>query len=151
MAFNNVKDVVNGGEGTAFATINGNIENLAYIKKVEAKVEKNKEDVLVLGRRGTGSKAKGWKGSGTLTIYYVTSIFRQLMNTYNKTGKDTYFDIQVTNEDKGSATGKQTVVLKNCNIDSVILTKMDLEATAMDDEVSFTFDDYEILDSFTEL
>lgn len=151
MAFNNVKDVINGGEGTAFATINGNIENLAYVKKVEAKVEKNKEDVVVLGRRGTGSKAKGWKGSGTLTIYYVTSIFRQLMNTYNKTGKDTYFDIQVTNEDDGSATGKQTVVLKNCNIDSVILTKMDIEATALDEEVSFTFDDFEILNSFTTL
>lgn len=151
MAFNNVKDVVNGGEGTAFATINGNIENLAYVKKVEAKVEKNKEDVPVLGRRGTGSKAKGWKGTGTLTIYYVTSIFRQLMNTYNKTGKDTYFDIQVTNEDDSSATGKQTVVLKNCNIDSVILTKMDIEATALDEEVSFTFDDFEILDSFTTL
>jgi hypothetical protein len=151
MAFNKANDVVNGGEGTAFATINGNIENLAYVKKVEAKVEKNKEDVAVLGRRGTGSKAKGWKGTGTLTIYYVTSIFRQLMNTYNKTGRDVYFDIQVTNEDEGSATGKQTVVLKNCNIDSVILTKMDIEATALDEEVSFTFDDFEILDSFTTL
>jgi len=151
MAFKNVKDVVNGGEGTAFANINGSIENLAYVKKVEAKVDKNKEEILVLGRRGTGSKAKGWKGTGTLTIYYVTTIFRKLMADYNKTGKDVYFDIQVTNEDLASATGKQTVVLKNCNIDSVIIAKLDIEATAMDEEISFTFDDFEILNSFTKL
>jgi hypothetical protein len=151
MAFMNVKDVVNGGEGTAFVTIAGSIEDLAYVKKVEAKVEKNKEEIVTLGRRGTGSKAKGWKGTGTMTIYYVTSIFRKLMSDYNKTGKDTYFDMQVTNQDPASATGKQTVVLKNCNIDSVIIAKLDIEATALDEEISFTFDDFEVLDSFTVL
>ncbi|KNY26323.1 phage tail tube protein [Pseudobacteroides cellulosolvens] len=151
MAFNNVKDVINGGEGTAFATINGNIEELAYVKKVEAKIEKNKEEVKTLGKRGTGSKSRGWKGTGTMTIYYITSIFRNLMSEYNRTGKDTYFDIQVTNEDPASATGKQTTVLKNCNIDGVILAKLDVDATALDEEISFTFDDFEVLDSFSNL
>ncbi|KNY25005.1 phage tail tube protein [Pseudobacteroides cellulosolvens] len=151
MAFNNVKDTVSGAEGIAFATINGNIEELAYLKKVEFKVEKNKEEVKTLGKRGTGSKTRGWKGTGSMTIYYMTSIFRNLMSDYNKTGKDTYFDIQVTNEDSASETGKQTTVLKNCNIDGVIIAKLDIDATAMDEEISFTFDDFEILDSFNNL
>jgi len=151
MAFLNEKDTINGGEGTAYATINGSIEELAYLKKIEAKVDKDKEDIKVLGRRTTGSKTRGLKGTGTMTIYYITSIFRKLMSDYIKTGKDTYFDIQVTNQDPSSSTGKQTTVLKNCNIDSVIIAKLDIEATAMDEEVSFTFDDFEILDSFTHL
>lgn len=151
MAFNNVKDTVSGAEGIAFATINGNIEELAYLKKVEFKVEKNKEEVKTLGRRGTGSKTRGWKGTGSMTIYYMTSIFRNLMSDYNRTGKDVYFDIQVTNEDPASETGKQTTVLKNCNIDGVIIAKLDIDATAMDEEISFTFDDFEILDSFNSL
>ena len=106
MAFLEAKDTINGGEGTAYATINGNIEELAYVKKIEAKVDKEKEEIKVLGRRGTSSKAKGLKGTGTMTIYYTTSIFRKLMSDYNKTGKDTYFDIQITNEDPASASGK---------------------------------------------
>ena len=43
-----------------------------------------------------------------------------MMLEYIKTGRDTYFDIQVINEDPTSSVGKQTVVLKKVNIDSFI-------------------------------
>ena len=50
----------------------------------------------------------------------------------------------------GSAgAGRQTVVLKNCNLDSVVLAKLNVEADNLDEEVSFTFDGAEILDSFS--
>ena len=67
---------------------------------------------------------------------------------YAKTGEDTYFTVTVVNDDKGSTVGKQTIVLYNCNIDSVMLAKLDTESDALEEDIDFTFDDFDILDSF---
>ena len=83
-----------------------------------------------------------------MTIYYVTSIFRKMALKYAKTGKDTYFNITIVNEDPTSTIGKQTIVLYNCNIDSVILAKLDTESDVLDEDIDFTFDDFDVLDSF---
>jgi hypothetical protein len=101
-----------------------------------------------LGRRGTQHKATGWNGTGSMTIYYVTTRFRQLMLDYIKTGKDVYFDIQIVNEDPTSSIGRQTVVLKNVNLDNVIMAKVDTESEFLEEETNFTFDDVDILESF---
>ena len=37
-----------------------------------------------------------------MTIYYVTSLFRELMLDYIRSGKDTYFDLVVVNDDPNS-------------------------------------------------
>lgn len=156
MAFLNARDTLSGQEGTAFATItdeNGGKQNeeMFYVKKLEAKVEKDKTDIKTLGRRGTQHKANGWKGTGSMTIYYVTTLFRQMMLDYISTGKDSYFDLKVTNEDPASAAGKQTIILKNVNLDSVIMASLDTDSTALEEEVSFTFDGVEIESSFNDL
>jgi len=148
VGFFKADDTISGQEGRAYATINGRIEEMFYVKSLEATVEKQKGEMKALGRRGTQNKAAGWKGTGSMTIYYATTLFRQLMLDYIKTGKDTYFDIQIVNEDPGSSIGKQTVVLKRVNIDSVLFAKVDVDSDMMDEEVSFTFDDADILDSF---
>ncbi|WP_282938990.1 phage tail tube protein [Paenibacillus sp. RC67] len=148
MSFLKANDTISGQEGRAYATINGQVEEMFYIKKLEGKVEKEKSEVKTLGRRGTQHKAKGWKGSGSMTIYYVTSVFREMMLDYIKKGKDTYFDVQVINEDPSSSVGKQTVVLKGVNLDSVIMALLDTGSDALEEEVSFTFDDVDILDPF---
>lgn len=148
MGFFKADDTISGQEGRAYATINGRIEEMFYVKSLEATAEKQKAEMKALGRRGTQNKAAGWKGTGSMTIYYATTLFRQLMLDYIKTGKDTYFDIQIVNEDPGSSIGKQTVVLKRVNIDSVLFAKVDVDSDMMDEEVSFTFDDVDILDSF---
>lgn len=67
-------DTVNGREGTVYATINGKVYNLLEIKTLEAKVEKQKSDIPVLGFRGIQTKAKGYKGSGSIEAYYVSSL-----------------------------------------------------------------------------
>ncbi|WP_240415668.1 phage tail tube protein [Paenibacillus periandrae] len=156
MAFLNARDTISGQEGTAYAMIpnaSGKLdsEEMFYVKKLEAKVEKEKTDIKTLGRRGTQHKANGWKGTGSMTIYYVTSVFRQMMYEYIDSGKDIYFDIKVTNDDPASTAGKQTVVLKNVNLDSVIMASLDTDSTALEEEVSFTFDGVEIKDPFTVL
>ncbi|RRJ62402.1 phage portal protein [Paenibacillus oralis] len=147
--FFNVKDAVSGKQAKAFVTINGRVEELFYAKTLESTIEKNKVDVPVLGRTSTPQRSAGWSGSGTLTIYYISSVFRQLMRDYVKTGEDFWFDLQVVNEQPGSGSGKQTVVLKNCNIDSVIAARFDATSDDMlEEEIPFTFEDYDVLDQF---
>ncbi|MDU5141063.1 MAG: phage tail tube protein [Paenibacillus dendritiformis] len=144
MPFLQAKDTISGQEGRAYAIIDGNREEMFYVKKIEAKAEKNKTEVKTLGRRGVQHKATGWSGSGSMTIYYVTSTFRKMMYNYIKNGKDIYFDVMVTNEDPTSSIGKQTVTLKNVNLDSVVMTSLDTEAEVLEEDVDFTFDDVDM-------
>lgn len=144
----NFKDTINGSEGSAYITIDGNVELAFYIKKLDAKIEKKKSEGKTLGNRATQHKPNGWNGTGTMTIYYITSVFRKMMLDYIRTGKDTYFTIQVVNDDPTSGVGKQTAILRKVNIDSVEFTKLDLDSDALDEEIPFTFEDCDLLDEF---
>ncbi|GKU79857.1 phage tail tube protein [Paenibacillus sp. L3-i20] len=149
MTFFRESDAVSGKYAKAFAIINGRKEELFYAKSLESTIEKNKVDVPVLGKVNTPKRSTGWSGTGSMTVYYVTSAFRLLMHRYIKTGQDFWFDLQVTNEDPSSSTGKQTVVLINCNIDSITAAQFDTSSDDMlEEEIPFTFSDYDLLDKF---
>lgn len=151
MAILNAKDTINGTQGTCFAVIDNTRTELMQVKNITATVEKKKTGIPILGITGKQHKAGGWNGTGKMTAYYVSSMFRKMMLDYIKTGKDTYFELMVTNEDPTSGTGTQTVVLKGVNIDTVVFTKLDVEKEALDEEMEFTFNDVDILDTFNEL
>lgn len=145
----NAPDAINGKEGRAYAKINGNNEELFYAKTIEATVEKTKADIKAIGKRMTGHKTTGLNGTGTMTIYYITSMFRQLIASYKRTGQDVYFDMVVENDDPASAAGKQSILLIGVNLDSSILTKLDGDSDdPLDEDVEFTFEDFEILTPF---
>lgn len=148
MGFFKAEDTISGQEARAYITVNGRNEELFYAKKIESKVEKQKTEIKTLGKRGTQNKAAGWKGTGTLTVYYATSLFRELMLKYMKDGVDTYFDLAVTNEDPTSKIGKQTIVLKNCNLDEVSMAMFDVDSEVLEEDMSFTFEDVDMLDKF---
>lgn len=141
-------DTISGQEGRATAVIDGNVENLFFIKTLEATFEKTKAEVKTLGHRGVQHKGTGWSGSGSMTLYYVSSLFRKLALKYAKEGKDTYFNATIENNDPTSTIGKQTIVLYNCNIDSTIIAKLDTDSDVLEEDIDFTFDDFDILDSF---
>lgn len=144
-------DSINGKEGRAYAKINGNNEELFMAKTVESTVEKTKSEIKSIGRRMTGHKTTGASGSGSMTLYYVTPLFRQMVKQWKDTGRDIYFDMVVENDDPESSAGKQSVLLMGCNLDSVILAKLDGDSDdALDEEVSFTFEDFDILQPFTQ-
>ena len=150
MSYLTAENLVSGQEGRAYVKLDGQNRELLYLKNVTATVTKHKQSVRTLGRRGDQFKSAGFSGSGKMTVYYVTSLFRQLMLEYMKNGVDTYFDIVVINEDPQCGFGRQSVVLKNCNLDKVVLAKLDVAEDFLDEELSFTFDDAEILQPFTE-
>lgn len=144
----NAKDAVSASLAECFVTIEGNRYNFMQAINLEASIEKSKTTVPILGKTGKGNRSTGWNGSGSATFHYNTSIFRQLLERYKNTGEDVYFDIQVTNEDPTSSVGRQTVILKDCNIDGGILTKFDADAEYLDEDMDFTFDDFEIPEKF---
>lgn len=148
MAFLKIGDSISGTEARAYISINGRNEELFYAKKLKSKVKKKKKQLKVLGHRGEQSKAAGWSGEGDMTIYYVTSLFRELMIKYIKTGIDTYFDLTVVNEDPTSTIGQQTIVLKNCNFDEVSMAMFDVDSESLEEDITFTFDDVDILNKF---
>ncbi|BFH15841.1 phage tail tube protein [Paenibacillus melissococcoides] len=151
MALLQAKDTISGREGRAFAQIDGKNEEMFYVKTLEAKIEKQKAEVKVLGSRSVQHKAAGWTGTGSMTIYYMTPLFRNMMLEYIKNGKDTNFIIQITNEDPMSSIGTQTVCLKNVNLNSVVMAKLDTESDVLEEEVEFTFDDVDILNNFNSI
>lgn len=141
-------DVISGQEATATMNVNGTIVDLFMAKSVEATVTKEKIDVRTLGNRAKQKKTVGWEGTGSMTMYYCSSIFRELIVEYIKTGKDLYFDLVITNKDATSTIGSQTTVLYDVNLDSTILAKFDTESQVLDENMNFSFSGGEILDSF---
>ena len=145
------KDTVGAALAECFVTIGTRRYNFMQAINLEAKFEKTKSEVPILGKTGRGNKAIGWKGTGSATFHYNTSIFRQMMEQYKNTGEDVYFDIQITNEDPTSAVGRQTMILMDCNIDGGVLAKFDADGEYLDEEMNFTFEDFKMPESFTDL
>ena len=145
------KDTLSASLAECYLTIQGRRYNFMQAIKLEAKLKKTKKEVPILGRTGKGNKATGWKGTGSCTAHYNTSVLRKLLLLYKETGEDIYFDIQITNEDKTSGAGRQTVILKDCNIDGGILAKFDADADYLDEDFDFTFEDFEMPEEFDDL
>lgn len=142
------KDTISGQEGTAYAEIDGVNYNLFMVKKVEASLEKQKAEIRTLGKRSIQSKTTGWTGSGTISIYQVTPMFIKMAERFNRDGVETYFKLKVTNDDPTSSIGRQTVVLEDCNLDTIPLVTLDVDADSLEADLEFTFSDFQLLDAF---
>lgn len=147
----NAKDAISASLAECFVTIDGNRYNFMQAINLEASIEKNKVKVPILGRTGKGNKSTGWSGIGSATFHYNTSIFRKLLQRFKDSGEDVYFEIQVTNEDPTSSVGRQTVTLIDCNVDGGLLAKFDADADYLTEELSFTFDDFYMPETFADL
>jgi len=146
----NAPDTISGKEGRAYAKINGNNEELFFAKSIEATIEKSKSEVRSIGKRMTGHKVTGLNGTGSMTLYYLTPLFRNLIAEYKKTGVDLYFDMVIENDDPASSAGKQTILLIGCNLDSTVLAKLDGDSDdPLEEDADFTFEDFDILTPFT--
>ena len=147
----NAPDTISGKEGRAYAKINGNNEDLFMAKNIESTVEKAKSEIKAIGKRMTGHKTTGGNGTGSMTLYYLTPLFRDMIKQWKETGVDVYFDMVVENDDPESSAGKQSILLIGCNLDSTVLAKLDGDSDdPLDEDVDFTFEDFDILTPFTQ-
>lgn len=150
MAYLKAKDTISGQEARAYMVIDGNAEEMFFAKRLTAYITKEKSEIRTLGKRGVQYKVKGWKGTGQMNIYYATSRFRQMLVDYVERGEDLYFDIQVINDDPGAGIGRQTVVLKNVNLNKMTAAAFDVDSEALSEDMEFTFDGIELMDAFEE-
>lgn len=151
MAYLLERDTISGREGTAFATINGVVHELFGLKKIQTSIDVQTEDMTVVGTRKVQQKPNGAKQNGTATLYYGTPLFIQMARNYLKNGSLPYFDIQITNSDPTTTVGTQVVAYYNCKLTSTIpLSMLDSDTTMLTMDISFTFDDFEPLENFTD-
>ena len=74
------------------------------------------------------------------------------MKKFVDTGEDLYFDMIVTNDDPTSAAGRQTTILKGCNLNKTIVAKVDANNNNyLDEEIDFTFESWDLPEEFEEL
>lgn len=141
------KDAISAALAECYVTIDGNRYNFAQMINLEASMEKNKSKIPILGKTGKGNVSGGWEGSASATMHYNQSVMREILYKYKETGEDTYFDVQITNKGNPKL-GRQTVILKDCNLDGGIIAKFDADAEYLDEDIDFTFDDWEMPEKF---
>lgn len=164
-----VGDILSGEQGSIYATIpdpdqltsNMTLEQvealptkdvcLMHAINIEATVEYEKEQVPIMGKRGKGNRKVGETYSGTMELYMVESIFRTMAEIYKNNGKDFYFSMVIENSDGNTHCGVQRTVLKGVNLDTMVVAKLDADSSVLQEEMDFTFEDYEIVEKFTKL
>lgn len=145
------KDAISARLAECFVTIGSRRYNFMQLIDVEFTIDKTKGTVPRLGTIMVGHKSYAMEGTFSGTAHYNQSVLRELMVDFKRTGKDTYFEIQITNDDPASDAGRQTVIFYDCLTDGGVLSKFDADAEYLDESIEGTFDDFSIPEDFTEL
>ncbi|EGY79013.1 Phage tail tube protein [Peptoniphilus asaccharolyticus DSM 20463] len=145
------REPLHGAEGAAYATIEGSRYLLFQLKNFEGNWEKGKSEIPRLGTRKKGNRSNTLSGKWSADLYYNTDVFRKLIMVYAKTGRDIYFDIQITNDDPNSNAGRHTAIFRDCNIDGAVMAKLDITADTLEEKISGTFEDCDMPEEFNVL
>lgn len=148
----NVRDINNGALAEVWFTFpSGEKMNCMHVISLSTTAEKEKEQKHVLGMIQSGNKSLGVNFSGTMTVYDITTRFRKEMENYVNTGEDMYGQMDVISYDNTSSTGRQSVSYFGVNIDSLELSKIDINASSLETDVAFTFESFTINQSYDDL
>lgn len=147
--FLNGRDTISTKDAKLFVEMNGKVWPMIEATQVTAKLEKNKEDVQTLGSRWKHKKTTSVEGTGTLGGYVISSNWLKYALPYIKGEKDLYFTITMTIEDPTSRAGKQTVLLKDVNLDDIPVADFEADDGVMEWESDFTFEGIELVEPFT--
>ncbi len=120
----------------------------AYVSEcygMQAKMNFNKEDVQMCGRMAVDSKITNMKGTGSLSLYKVSSRMAIAIGNAIKNGRDLRFTV-ISKLADPDAYGAERVVVENVSFDDLTLADWEV-ATNGKVEVPFTFTDYNFLDT----
>lgn len=144
------RNAVSAKMAECYITIDGNRYNFMSAINVNVTMEKTKTDVAILGRSNRGHKSTGSNITGSAEFHFNTSIWRELAYRFQETGEDVYFEMQITNEDiTASDIGRQTIILYDCNWDSVVLALFDADSDdTLTETIDFTAERFELPEKF---
>ena len=145
------KDTVAAKLAECFITIGTRRYNFMQMIDMEVRVDKTKTTVPRLGAVMVGHKTCGMEGTFSGTAHYNQSVLRQALIDYKNTGEDTYFEMQITNDDPTSAAKRQTIILYDCNTDGGVFAKFDADGEYLDEEIEGTFEDMSMPEAFASL
>ncbi len=149
MSFLLERDTLNGAAGKAVIIQDGQVKDLFGAKNVKTQAEISSSDMKVIGTKKAQQKPGSVKQTGTMTVYYGTPLFLEMLAQYVRTGVMPYFNLQVTNDDPTTTVGVQTVAYYDCKLTGTIpLSVLDAEADMLTMDVSFSYEDFEPLSSF---
>lgn len=144
-------DVINSKDATVTATINGRVIPLIECTSFEGKIEKNKEDVQVLGTHWKHHKVTSIEGTGTIEGYLISSMWLKYALPYINGGAELYFNITVDVEDKSSRTGKQTVQFTDVSLDDIPIADISADDSVLDWSSDFTFEGIQLINEFNDI
>ena len=144
------KNTVAAKMAECYVTVEGQRYNFMSAINLEVIFEKSKTEVPILGRMNKGHKSVGSSITGSGEFHYNTSIWREIAYKFQETGEDVYFDMQISNEDITSSTlGRQTIILYDCNLDSILLAAFDADSDdVLRESMDFTAERFELPESF---
>ena len=127
---------------------NGDRYNHMSAINVEVNFEKEKQEVPILGRMNKGHKSTGSNITGSAEFHLNTSIWRELAHHFQETGEDFYFDMEIINEDPTTEIGRQAILLKDCNWDSITLAAFDADSDdVLTESIDFTAESFEFINN----
>lgn len=148
----NEQDAPRSNQATCYVTIDGRRVAAIFAKNFEGKMNVSSKEVPVLGKMIKGRKMTGLEMKFSMTIYKVTDMFDELVETYKNTGYMPTFDIQVTNEDTISSMGRSTKIYKNCTIDGdVILSSFDVGGDFIEQKIEGYCGDFEMPEKYKDI
>ena len=150
MSFLLESDALNGKQGSAFMTLDGQNIEIFGRKKFQSDAEFQDTDFKVVGTTLVQKKTTGVSLTGTMTIYFGTPHFLRLLQEYLKTGRLPYFTLQITNDDPATSVGTQTVVLYNVKLQKLPVAMLDADADFLEMEVGFSYTNIEVLNYFND-
>ena len=144
------RNAVSAKMAECYVTIDGNRYNFMSAINLEVTFEKSKTEVPILGRMNKGHKSTSSNITGSGEFHFNTSIWREIAYKFQETGEDLYFDMQISNEDiTASDIGRQTIILYDCNLDSIILAAFDADSDdTLTESIDFTAERFELPEKF---
>lgn len=144
------RNAVSAKMAECYVTIDNQRYNFMSAINLEVTFEKNKTEIPILGRMNRGHKATSSSITGSAEFHLNTSIWRELAYKFQERGEDIYFDMQITNEDiTASDIGRQTIILYDCNWDSMTLAAFDADSDdVLTESIDFTAERFEIPEKY---
>lgn len=145
-------NTLEGSQGEVFITRNGVRKSAGFLKKMSMKAKIKNKELPILGKRQKDHKSSGLESQeGSATLYDMTSTFRDMMIEYIKNGIMPEFEVQAANEDTSSGVGRQEMLFTGCRLTEVELFELDIDAENLETDISFTWDDVEMVKAFDPL
>lgn len=145
-------DAINGSLGSIYMKISGSSTRsyAGYTKSLNGKSKISKQAIGVMGTALKKQKSTGVTNDADMTIYYCSSVFAEMVQTYIDTGVVTYFDLIINNDDPSSTVGAQIITLKNCSLTDAEIVKFDVDDSELTVSISFSFEKIVIGQSFSD-